>query len=80
MPKSATLMVPSLSIIMFCGLMSLWTMPFSCACSSALEICTAKCSASFQPRAPFFFMYCIRVTPSMSSMTIYSTSSLWLTS
>ena len=76
MPKSATLMVPSLSIIMFWGFISRWIMPFSCACSSALDIWTAKCRASFQPRAPFFFMYCMRVTPSMSSMTMYSTPSL----
>ena len=73
MPKSATLMVPSRSIMMFCGFMSRWTMPLECACSSALLIWTEKCSASFQPSAPFFCIYCMSVTPSMSSMTIYST-------
>jgi hypothetical protein len=32
-----------------------------------------KMKASFQPSAPFFFKYCFKVMPSMSSITMYST-------
>ena len=31
----------SFVIMMFCGLMSRWTMPWACACCSALQICVA---------------------------------------
>ena len=40
------------------------------ACSSALQICVEKCRASRQLSVPFCSIYCLRVMPSMSSMTI----------
>ena len=70
MPKSATLTLPSFRIMMLWGLMSRWMMPRLWACSSALQICVAKCSASRQLSVPFCSIYCLRVMPSMSSMTI----------
>ena len=45
-PKSSTLTMPSRVIAMLAGLRSRWTMPFSCAASSASAICRAMASAS----------------------------------
>ncbi len=45
-PKSSTLTLSSGVILMFAGFRSRWTMPFSCAASSASAICSAIASAS----------------------------------
>ena len=46
--------------------------PFYFTAFSALAIWVEKCRDSFQLKAPFFSIYCLRVMPSTSSMTIYS--------
>ena len=51
-PKSSTLTVPSRLILMLPGLRSRWTMPFSCAASSASAICRAMASASVTRSGP----------------------------
>ena len=71
-PKSVTLTLPSRSTMMFCGLMSRWTMPRECAWLSPFIICVMKCSDSRQFRRPRRSIYCLSVMPSMSSMTMYS--------
>jgi hypothetical protein len=40
-PKSSTFTVPSARTLMFAGLRSRWTIPSSCAASSASAICRA---------------------------------------
>ena len=45
-PKSSTFTVPSARTLMFAGFRSRWTMPCSCAASSASAICLAIGSAS----------------------------------
>ncbi len=45
-PKSATFTRPRRSSRMFSGLMSRWTMPWSCANCSASQICGTMASAS----------------------------------
>ena len=45
-PKSSTFTMPSGVILMLAGFRSRWTMPFSCAASSASAICRAMASAS----------------------------------
>ena len=45
-PKSSTFTVPSGVTLMFAGFRSRWTMPRSCAASSASAICRAIGSAS----------------------------------
>ena len=49
-PKSSTFTTPSGVILMFAGFRSRWTMPFSCAASSASAICRAMASASSSGR------------------------------
>ena len=49
-PKSSTLTMPSGVILMLAGFRSRWTMPFSCAASSASAICRAIVSASASGR------------------------------
>ena len=80
MPKSATLTVPSRSIMTFCGFISRWIIPRSCAWAIAFAICFVKCSTSRHASAPRLSIYCRSVMPSTSSMTMYSIASLWLTS
>jgi hypothetical protein len=68
-PKSRTLTVPSDRTLMFAGFRSRWTMPCSCAASSASAICAAIAALSsigIGPRA----MRCARSSPSTSSMTM----------
>ena len=74
MPKSATFTLPSRRTITFWGLMSRWTMPRLWAWERPRMIWVMKCRDSRQFRRPRFSMYCLRVMPSMSSMTIYSVS------
>ena len=50
-PKSSTFTVPSRRTLMFAGLRSRWTMPCSCAASSASAICRAIGSASCERHA-----------------------------
>ena len=47
-PKSSTLTVPSGRTLMFAGFRSRWTMPCSCAASSASAICFAMSNASIE--------------------------------
>jgi len=56
--------------------MSRWMMPRLWAWLSARMIWVIKCSASRQSILPRRSMYCFRVMPSTSSMTIYSVSPL----
>ena len=56
MPKSATLAVPSVEMIMFCGLMSRWMIPLLCAASIPIETCIAILTASFAVSVIFFSM------------------------
>ena len=51
-PKSSTFTVPSGRTLMFAGFRSRWTMPCSCAASSASAICFAIGSASSSGIAP----------------------------
>ena len=51
-PKSSTLTVPSGRSLMLAGFRSRWTMPCSCAASSASAICLAIGSASSSGIAP----------------------------
>ncbi len=74
MPKSATFTLPSRRTMIFWGLMSRWTMPRLWAWDRARMIWVMKWRASRQLSWPRFSMYCFRVMPSMSSMTIYSVS------
>ena len=81
MPKSATFTLPSRRTMMLWGLMSRWMIPRLWAWPRALTIWVIKWRASRQLSLfPFFCMYCFRVMPSMSSMTMYSTSEERLTS
>ena len=59
---------------MFCGLMSLWMMPRLWAWLRPRMIWVMKCRDSRQFSWPRFSIYCLRVMPSISSMTIYSIS------
>jgi hypothetical protein len=79
MPKSVSLAVPSGVIRTFCGLMSRWTMPCSCAWSSAASSCSvirrASSSGSGPPATTSF-----SERPSIHSMTrngVPSASSPW---
>ena len=72
-PKSSTLTVPSSVSLMLAGLRSRWTMPASCAASSASAICRAigiASSIGIAPRA----IRSERSSPSTSSMTRNVTS------
>ena len=51
-PKSSTFTTPSGVILMFAGFRSRWTIPFSCAASSASAICRAMVSASASGSGP----------------------------
>jgi len=51
-PKSSTLTVPSSRTLMFCGFRSRWTMPCSCAASSASMIWRAMAIASARGNPP----------------------------
>ena len=71
MPKSETFTLPSRRTMMLWGLMSRWMMPRLWAWDRARMIWVMKCSASRQFRqGPRFWRYCLRVMPSMSSMTM----------
>ena len=70
MPKSITFTVPSRSTMMFWGLMSRWMMPRLWAWPRPRMIWVMKWRASGQLSFPRRAMYCLRVMPSMSSMTI----------
>ena len=70
MPKSVTFTVPSRRTMMFWGLMSRWTMPRLWAWLRPFMIWVMKCRASGQFSRPRRSMYCLRVMPSMSSMTM----------
>ena len=67
-PKSSTFTVPSGRRMMLPGFRSRWTMPFSCASSSASAICLAIRSASSSGTAPCLIRS-DRVGPSTSSIT-----------
>ena len=51
-PKSRTFTTPSGVILIFAGFRSRWTMPFSCAASSASAIWRAMASASVERHRP----------------------------
>ena len=68
-PKSRILTVSSGVIRMFAGLRSRWTIPRSCAASSASAICRAIGCASLQARGPRATR-AARSSPSTSSMTM----------
>ena len=70
MPKSATRTLPSRRTMMFWGLMSRWITPRLWAWLRPRMIWVMKCSASRQSIWPRRSIYCFRVTPSMSSMTM----------
>ena len=71
MPKSVTFTLPSRRTMMLWGLMSRWMIPRLWAWPRALVIWVIKCRASRQfSLLPLRCMYCFRVMPSMSSMTI----------
>ena len=81
MPKSITLMVLSASSMMFCGLMSRCTMPFSWACCSAARTCVMKCSVSLYVKGwARYSIYSFSVMPSIYSITINWSLSVTLTS
>ena len=61
---------------MFWGLMSRWMMPRLWAWLRPRMIWVMKWSDSRQSMRPRRSIYCLRVMPSMSSMTIYSVSGL----
>ena len=66
---------------MLWGLMSRWMIPRLWAWPSALTIWVMKWRASRQfSLFPFFCIYCFRVIPSISSITMYSKSEERLTS
>ena len=67
-PKSSTFTVPSSRTLMLAGFRSRWTMPRSCAASSAPAICFAIGSASSMGIGPCA-MRSASVGPSISSMT-----------
>ena len=75
-PKSATFTLPSRSTMMFWGLMSRWMMPRLWAWLKPRMIWVIKCRDSRQSMRPRRSMYCFRVIPSISSITIYSVSPL----
>ena len=52
-PKSSTLTSPPGVIFTLAGFKSRWTMPFSCAASSAAAICPAMRRASSNGSGPF---------------------------
>jgi len=66
-PKSSTLTVPSSVILMLAGFKSRWTMPCSCAASSASAICSAMGIASSTGIGPRL-MRSERSSPSTSSI------------
>ena len=70
MPKSVTFTVPSRRTMMFWGLISRWTMPRLWAWLRPFMIWVIKWRDSGQFSFPRRSMYCLRVMPSMSSMTI----------
>ena len=80
MPKSVTLICPLRSSMMFCGLMSRWTTPPRCACSSARRIWMEEAMVSFTESMPLRCIYALSVMPSMYSITIYLYSPLTETS
>ena len=67
-PKSSTFTVPSGRTLTFAGFRSRWTMPSSCAASSAEAICFASGSASPSAMGPWA-MSSASVCPSTSSST-----------
>ena len=66
-PKSSTLTLPSGVSFTFAGLRSRWTMPFSCAASSASAIWRAIATASSTAIGPRLSR-CARSSPSTSSI------------
>ena len=67
-PKSSTLTLPSGASFTFAGLRSRWTMPFSCAASSASAICLPKAITSSLGIGPRF-RRSASSSPSASSIT-----------
>ena len=67
-PKSSTFTTPSGVILMLAGLRSLWTMPLSCAASSASAICRAMARLSGTGIGPSAMRWA-SVGPSTSSST-----------
>ncbi len=73
MPKSATFTLPSRSTITLWGLISRWMMPRLWAWLEALHDLGDEVQRLPPVQlAPCFSIYCFRVIPSISSMTIYS--------
>ena len=65
---------------MLWGLMSRWMIPRLWACPSALTIKMRSEGLPPVQLIPFFCIYCFRVIPSISSITMYSKSEERLTS
>ncbi len=63
-----TFTTPFLSIMMFEGLMSRWTIPFSYAQASAFATPATISTVSSKERRPRRFMRCWRSSPSTYSM------------
>ena len=68
-PKSSTFTLPSGVSFTFAGLRSRWTMPFSCAASSASAICRAIGRRLVERRARPRVSRSARSSPSTSSIT-----------
>ena len=70
MPKSVTLTLPSLDMMMFCGLISRWMMPCECAASRPIATWMAMLTASLTVSEFFSSIYFLSVMPSTSSITM----------
>ena len=69
-PKSVTFTLPSVEIIIFCGLISLWIIFLLWAASIPLATCIAILTDSLKDSCPFFSIYVLRVIPSTYSITM----------
>ena len=70
MPKSITLMLPSGSTMMFCGLMSRWMISCLWATESAPQIWLAIWATFLGSSAPWLRMPLLRSVPRRYSMTM----------
>ena len=69
-PKSVTLTLPSVEMMMFCGFTSRWMMPWAWAAARPIQTWIAMLVASRTESLPFLPMYSFSVMPSTSSMTM----------
>jgi hypothetical protein len=68
MPKSMIFSPPVASMMMFCGLMSRWITPTSCAAARPAQICFAIRSPTGVGRISPASTSCLRVSPFTNSI------------